>query len=513
MKRLSIFFIGLLFLGSCVDDEDLVEPAAGPTGTSSSSIVINEVVSSGDDMIELYNTSSESEDIGGFVISDSADDFVLPTGTTVAGNGYLILLADGDDFVDASGIHTNFKISSSNGELITLTDGQGGLVDQVDVPPLSAGVSWGRTSDGAETYAILTPSIGSSNSNENSPPTLTATAIESLNDNTRTEFTVNAVDATGIRDVKLFLEYDGGIEFLNMAPVGDGDFKQILPQFSEGQEVEYYVVATDESGLTTFFPDSAPDDGLELTVENGFPIISDVEMSTESPAGGEEVTFTANIFDVTGFDNVRLYFVIDDQVADDKTRINMTDLGDNIFEATIPGQPENTVVSYYIRAEDASDQKTFFPGGDDFDDDLETTWPSYIVSPPVILDALVLNEIQGGGDPDYIELFNGTSGDIDISGYQLQDKDPEEAFTIPVGTVIPAGGFWVLDADGDAVTLFKISSGGEDITLLDPSGNIVDQLLEDDWPEDHDGLVGRVPDGADKWSIMSEESKGTTNGN
>jgi len=125
---------------------------------------------------------------------------------------------------------------------------------------------------------------------------------------------------------------------------------------------------------------------------------------------------------------------------------------------------------------------------------------------------LLLNEIEGKGDPDYIELYNGSDAAIDLGGYKLHDKDPAEAYVIPAGTIISAGGFWTLDCDKDVYTKFKISSGGENVTLLDASGKIVDQLLEEDWPAGHAGLVGRVPDGGENWVVLSEESKGASNG-
>jgi hypothetical protein len=509
---LTIFILGFT---ACVDDEDLKEPIS--TGPSGSPIIINEVMSAGDpDWLELHNTSSEPVDISGYVVSDPGADYEIPAGITMDGKGYLVLLADSKNTVDVDGIHTSFKISSTSGELLRLTDDEGNLVDEVDVPKMNAGITWARVFDGAENWDNLTPSPNAANSNENFEPTLTADSIPALDDNVRFEYTVNAADATGIRDVKLFLKYNGDLQFVDMAPVGDGDFSYILPQFTEGQEVEYYVVVSDNSGLQTFFPESAPDDPLVLTVENGYPIFLNLELSSENPADGEGVTFTAEVIDASGFDDIRLYYVLNDQIADDKERISMTDLGNDKFEATIPGQVNNTVVRYYLRAEDLAGQKTYFPlevDGGDFDHDFETTWPFYTVSPPVILEALVINEILGSGSPDYIELYNGTSAAIDLGGYKLHDSDPTEAYTIPPSTMIPAGGFWVLDADGDATTQFKVSSGGEDITLLDPSDNVVDQLLKDNWPEGHDASVGRIPDGAEKWSILSEESKGTTNGN
>ncbi len=516
MKNISILFMILLMgFTACVKDEDLKEPTS--TGPSGSPILINEVMSSGDpDWMELYNTSSETVEIGNYIVADPGAEYTIPAGTTMEGNGYLVLLADKLNTVDGDGIHTNFKISSSSGELLKLLDNEGNLVDQIDVPPMVAGISWARTSDGSDVWDNLTPSMNAANSNENFPPTLLADSIPALDDNARFEYTVNAADATGIRSVKLFLKYNGDIQYVDMAPVGDGNFSYILPLFSEGQEVEYYVVVSDNSGLQTFFPESAPNDPLVLTVENGYPLFTSVELSSENPSDGEDITVTVQVIDATGFDDVRLYYVLNDQIADDKEKIDMTHVEGNTYAVVIPGQANNTVIRYYLRAKDLGDLKTYYPAegeGEDFDHDVASTWPFFTVAPPVILEALVINEIQGGGSPDYIELYNGTAADIDIGGYKLHDSDPTEAYTIPDGTVIPASGFWVLDADGDATTLFKVSSSGEDITLLDASENTVDQLLKINWPEGHEGLVGRKPDASEKWFILTEESKGSSNGN
>jgi hypothetical protein len=514
MKNISILTLILLMgFSACVKDEDLKEPTN--TGPSGSPIIINEIMSSIDpDWMELYNTSAEAVDVSDYAVSDPGAEFLLPAGTTIAGNDYLILWCDKGNGVQADGIHTNFKISSTSGELIRLLDNEGNLVDEIDVPPMAPGVAWARVSDGADVWDNLTPSLGAANSNENFPPALIADSIPQLNDNIRYEYTVNVSDASGVRDVKLFLSYNGDLQFVDMAPVGDGDYSYILPRFNEGDELEYYVVASDETGLKTNFPESAPDDPIVMTIENGYPYFIDVKLSTENPGEGEDVIVTAEAFDAGGMDAVSLYYLLNEQIADDKIKLDMTNIGGNFYEATIPGQVSNSVIKYYLRAEDLGGQKTYYPEeGADFDHDIATTWPSVTVAPPVILEALVINEIQGGGSPDFIELYNGTAADIDLGGYKLHDSDPLEAYTIPAGTIIPTGGFWVLDCDGDIVTLFKVSSGGEDITLLDPSDNVVDQLLKDNWPAGHEALVGRNPDGSEKWFILDTESKGSSNNN
>ncbi len=510
MKHLILtLFIVLIGISSCVKDEDLKEPSLPSTD---SSIVLNEIVSTGaPDYVELYNTSDASVDISGYTISDGGSDYKIPSGSVDA-HGYLVILADDANTVDAEGIHTNFKISSK-GEPIKIVDTEGKLVDQIDLPALDDGTAYGRTTDGGPVWDVIIPSPGAPNSNNNTAPVITADTIKYLDDNTQYLISATVVDLSGVRDVKLFIKYNDNFSFVVMAPLGGNEYAYKIPVIPAGEELEYYIMAADETGLKSYFPESAPESPLKVIVENGYPVFTNFDISTENPSENEEVTIKIDVYDASGIDDVRLYYVTGDQTIDDKTKLIMTNTGGNTYEGKIPGQATNTVVKYYLRAEDLTGQKSYYPLLESFDHDILSTWPYYTVAPPAVLEALVLNEIEGHGDPDYIELYNGTSADIDLGGYKLHDKDPSEAYEIPGGTIIPAGGFWTLDCDGNATTLFKISSSGEDITLLDASGNIVDRLLKADWPTGHAGLVGRVPDGAEKWSVLTEESKGSSNGN
>jgi len=512
MKKLLILLL-MIFVGitSCVKDEDLKDPT--PTGNGDSTIFLNELVSTGDpDYVELYNSSEEVVDISGYTISDGGADFVIPSGVSVDAKGYLILLADKSGTVDEEGVHTNFKISSK-GEPIKIVDKEGNLVDQIDLPPMDAGTAYGRTSDGGSEWGLINPSPGAANSNTNSVPSITADSILNLNDNQQYKVTALVVDISGLREVKLFYKFGSEFALVDMAPLGGGEYAYVLPSVPAGEELEYYIMAADETGLKTYFPESAPSESLKVISENGYAIFSNFAISTENPSADEEVTISVDVFDATGIDQVRLYYVSGDQTVDDKEKIIMDNVGGNTFEGKLPGQPNNTTVKYYMRAEDLSGLKSYYPTNESFDNDSLSMWPSYVVAPPVTLNALVLNEIQGGGDPDYIELYNGTDAEIDLSGYKLHDKDPSEAYVIPDGTKIASGGYWTLDCDGGATTQFKVSSGGENISLLDASDNIIDELQKDNWPVDHTGLVGRIPDGGDKWAILNEESKGASNGN
>ncbi len=510
MKKISKYLIitaaFLLSFVSCVKDElvEVEEPVTTELG-----LFINEVFSTGDpDWIEIYNSTDEAIDMAGFKISDGpVAKYTFPAGTTIAANGYLVYPCN------------EFGLSSG-GEEVYLWDAEDNLVDNITFPALDSGVSYGRTTDGGDEFSTMGATQGAANSNVNNPPLIEATLIEGINDNETYKYEIVASDASGMRDVKLFIETEDNVYFVEMAPLGGGDYQYNIPAMPAGTVAEYYVVATDETGLKSYFPDTAPDTKATFTVEDGLAIFNSFEISNENPADGEDVTITVDVYDNGGIDELRLYYVLDDQIADDKEKVVMTDNGDGTYTGTIPGQSDGTVIKYYLRAEDLAGVKSYYPAEEydgegtvigDFDHDDASTWPSVTVAPLTILDALVINEILGTGSPDYIELYNGTTSAIDIGGYKLQDSDPTEAYTIPAGTTIPAGGFYVLDCDGSATTLFKVSSGGEDITLLDGSGNVVDQLLEGDWPASHAGHVGRKLDGAAKWVILTVETKGTSN--
>ena len=97
--------------------------------------------------------------------------------------------------------------------------------------------------------------------------------------------------------------------------------------------------------------------------------------------------------------------------------------------------------------------------------------------PPIVEGGEVkLNEIMSTGDPDWLELYNTTDSDIDITGYALGDSN--SVWTIPNMT-IPANGHVAFDCDGldtNGSTNFKISSGGENIRLFNASEELIDEI-------------------------------------
>ncbi|NOQ74648.1 MAG: T9SS type A sorting domain-containing protein [Crocinitomix sp.] len=116
-----------------------------------------------DDWIELYNNSDETIALAGYHLSDDADDMAKWTfpDVSIASGEYLILWADRDT-VDATDLHTNFRLSAA-GEVLSLSDADGQLLDQVDYPEQYEDITYGRYENGTGTFNYLYPTFNAEN--------------------------------------------------------------------------------------------------------------------------------------------------------------------------------------------------------------------------------------------------------------------------------------------------------------------------------------------------------------
>lgn len=519
---IASLFIASLLLTSCVKDE-IFEENTGPD--SDVTLVINEVMSNmGDpnpDWIEIYNPSNAEIDMSGFGVYDKPDAiYKFAAGTKIAANGYLVIVCDKILAASEPATYANFGISSG-GESVFLVDAAEAIIDQVDVPAMPLGISYARIPDGGDVFANANPTKGAANSNTNEPPVIEADTLITgmVNDNVRYQYDVIVKDASGVADVKIWMQTSAETFYYTMAPLGDGTYRILLPYLNKGEVVSYYIEAVDETGLKTRFKPE-DDDVFTFTVIDGLTIFNSVTLSNSNPSSFEDITVTVNAYDKSGVSAVRLYYLVNDEDANNKVTVDLSFDG-TVWTGIIPGQDNGAVIRYYIRATDNSSVKSYYPveelDGDgniigDFDHDDATTWPQVAVAPLVILNQLVINEIQASGTPwDYIELYNGTASAIDISGYKVYDTGLlPAAYIIPDGTTIAAGGFFVIETgSGSPQGQFGISSSGEDITLVNPSDVVVDQLLKVNWPGAP--LVSRKKDAAELWVVPASETKGTTN--
>ncbi|MBN2801244.1 MAG: lamin tail domain-containing protein [Deltaproteobacteria bacterium] len=109
--------------------------------------------------------------------------------------------------------------------------------------------------------------------------------------------------------------------------------------------------------------------------------------------------------------------------------------------------------------------------------------------------AVYLNELDAGGDPDWVELYNAGDAPLDLSALALSDGDEPWSLS----GVIAAGAFAVIDCDGgEAGAPFKLSGDGETLSLHDSLGDVIDAVA---FPAAEGGLTwGRIPDGSGAWA-------------
>jgi hypothetical protein len=163
-KILLLFFTILVLQTACKKpdkptESDIVLNELLPVNTST----VPDQNGEFDDWIELYNLSGSAKDISGYFLSDNKDHFSkweFPSGTSIPGNGYLIIWADNDSA--QVGLHANFKLSSQ-GEEVLLSTPDGTLIDKVIYPGQTLELSFSRNPDGTGSFRWQIPTFNTSN--------------------------------------------------------------------------------------------------------------------------------------------------------------------------------------------------------------------------------------------------------------------------------------------------------------------------------------------------------------
>jgi len=130
-------------------------------GKNATGIYISEIVSSADavipmagqsacDWVEIFNSTENVVDMSGWGLSDNIGwprKWRFPEGTSIWPGEYKVILLDKSESAgnDASRLHASFALSRSGGEILTLSDPAGVILDRVYVPSIPTDVSYGRT--------------------------------------------------------------------------------------------------------------------------------------------------------------------------------------------------------------------------------------------------------------------------------------------------------------------------------------------------------------------------------
>lgn len=130
---------------------------------AANSVTVTDETGDYDDWIELYNTSNQPVNLGGYYLSDNPANlakYEIPAGITIPANGYLIFWAD-EDGVDGP-FHCNFKLSAA-GEVLMLLNPALQIVDSVSFGPQQDDKGYARVPNGTGPFQIQTPTFNASN--------------------------------------------------------------------------------------------------------------------------------------------------------------------------------------------------------------------------------------------------------------------------------------------------------------------------------------------------------------
>ena len=120
-----------------------------------------------DDWLELYNAGNEATNIGGFFLTDNADNltkWLIPEGTVMQSQSFLLFWCDEDQ--GQGELHTNFKLFAG-GEFLALVNIDGiTLLDSITFGPQSADTASGRYPDGSGNWQFMNPTPGITNTEE-----------------------------------------------------------------------------------------------------------------------------------------------------------------------------------------------------------------------------------------------------------------------------------------------------------------------------------------------------------
>ena len=81
-------------------------------------------------------------------------------------------------------------------------------------------------------------------------------------------------------------------------------------------------------------------------------------------------------------------------------------------------------------------------------------------------------------NPDWVEIYNNQSGDVDLSGYYLSDSRKDLTKWPITSSAVKAGGYAVIKnyTKDDTTGEIDIRSSGETLYLTSPAGVVLDQF-------------------------------------
>lgn len=175
--------------------------------------------------------------------------------------------------------------------------------------------------------------------------------------------------------------------------------------------------------------------------------------------------------------------------------------GDGIYGAKI--EHPSPSMQYYIYAEN-EEAAAFSPARAEYEFYTLSLAPDIVINELMAANDSYQADSEGEYD-DWIEIYNTSDAEISLSGWSLSDDaDNLTKWTFPDVT-ISADDYLIIWADKDEEQSglhadFKLSADGEALYLVNPEGDIVDQVLFE--AQNTNASFGRYPNGSGSFINM-----------
>ncbi len=248
----------------------------------------------------------------------------------------------------------------------------------------------------------------------------------------------------------------------------------------------------------------------------GPAIVENVTMAPTAPQSTELVAISAKITDLKGITSAKLYYKAEGTATFNKMEMTSLSSQQYMYAANIPAFAKDTKVQYYIEVINNDNITSYYPAK------APTTFASYTVGASNIV-KLFVNEVFPDGtkdatDPDWVELYNDSEIEVDLSGYAFYDDGikigAKPKRILQNGLKIAAKGFLVLKAESYASEFtveFGLSTSGDAVYIDNKEGVLVASL-------DFNGIstagkksYGRKPDGSSTLVLFNNATKGASN--
>ncbi|MEK7534769.1 MAG: lamin tail domain-containing protein [Patescibacteria group bacterium] len=128
----------------------------------------------------------------------------------------------------------------------------------------------------------------------------------------------------------------------------------------------------------------------------------------------------------------------------------------------------------------------------------------FIVGDPDNYKHPVINEYFSGGSKEWVEVYNPTDQEFNITAWSIDDDKPGKPFIFPDKSAVPAKGFLAVD-----ITVV-LKDKGDTVNLIDNKAQVVDAHTYSDDPDK--SSIGRSIDGGPIWITFVNPTKGVSNG-